>query len=90
MHCGHRQKFFAGLYVIVFLGAMWVCTSWQGGIETFASIPIILFAEAVVLGMLYVSIFHGEPGEEAHSSIPLSSIPKVQHAQAPELTRASK
>ena len=68
MDCPHRHKFFAVLFVATFVGAMWVCTNWVVDITTYASIPVILFAETIVLGMLYATFFHGEPEHAKHEA----------------------
>ena len=77
MSCEPRQKAFLGLFVAVFVGAMWICTGWAPGITTYASIPVILAAEAIVLTMVYATIFHGETHEEERHAI---SAPPSDHA----------
>ena len=74
MSCEPRQKAFLGLFVAVFVGAMWICTGWAPGITTYASIPVILSAEAIVLTMIYATIFHGETHEEEHPVITTSHL----------------
>ena len=69
MDCSHRLKFFAALYVAIFVGAMGVCTNWAMGITTYASIPVILSAEAIVLGMLYATFFHDAEHAEHEAAV---------------------
>lgn len=58
---------FAIVYVIGFVAAIDVINAWQWDIVMLASVPVILSAEALVLGMLYATIFHGEL-EEVHGA----------------------
>jgi len=67
MNISNRLKFFAALYVGVFIAAMWICTGGVMDIATYASIPVILTAEAIVLSMLYATIFCG--GDEEHAVV---------------------
>ena len=69
MDCPHRHKFFAALFVSIFFGAMWVCTNWVMDITTYASIPVIMCAETIILGMFYATIFHGAPADAQHEAV---------------------
>ncbi len=88
MSCEPRLKVFLGLFVALFVGAMWICTGWVPGVTTYASIPVILSAEAIVMTMVYVTIFHGETHDEEHHAI--SASPDVHSEIEKKLARASK
>lgn len=52
------KMLFAIVFVVLFLGAIELINGWRMELATFASMPIILSAETIVLGMLYMTIFH--------------------------------
>lgn len=58
------KKIFAIVYVVLFVGGIHLINGWRLDWATFSSIPIVLSAETIVLGMLYMSIFYGEDPNE--------------------------
>jgi hypothetical protein len=63
------RRFFVAMYALVFLGATWLCTGWEPNTSTYASIPIIATAEAIVIGMMYITIFYGAPDPVKHEVV---------------------
>jgi hypothetical protein len=61
-----RISLFAFIYVGLFVGAMASITGGVMDIAAAVSAPVILCAEALVLGMIYATTFHGEAHEEPH------------------------
>ena len=80
--CSTRHKVFAALYVILFTSVIWICTGWSMDIITYASIPIIVCAESIVLGMVYMTVFHGEATPAEHAvSVAVTPPDQVQKKQ---------
>ena len=59
------KAIFAVLYVVCFIGGIEVVNGWKLDMVTMSSIPVLLGAEALVFGMLYATIYHGEVHEES-------------------------
>ena len=56
-----RRKMFIFLYIVIFLAAMWIVSSGVLNATVLCSIPIILAADAIVLGVVYGMIYYAEP-----------------------------
>jgi len=69
-------KFFVGLYFVSLFAMVWM----TGGIQisAFASIPIIGSAEAIVMAMLYFTIFFGH--HEDHEPVAPQAVPAPERA----------
>jgi hypothetical protein len=59
-----RVAVFAFLYVALFVGAMASIANGVFDSAFWASVPVIMTAEALVLGMIYMTTFHGEAHDE--------------------------
>jgi hypothetical protein len=71
MSTTRRVAVFAFMYVAVFLGAMAAITGGVVDVAGLVSIPVIMSADAMVLGMIYLATFHGEdPEQHEHLKIP--------------------
>ncbi len=64
MHRVYKKVVFAVLFVGLFIGGMQVINGWKMDMVTWSSIPVILSAEGLVLGMMYATIYHGMEHEE--------------------------
>lgn len=64
MNTATRLAIFAFVYVVLFVGAMASITGGVMDIAAGASVPVILSAEALVLGMIYMTMFHSEAHAE--------------------------
>jgi hypothetical protein len=62
-----RIAIFGFMYVAMFLGVMAIISNGVLDIAAWASMPVILSAEVLVLGMIYMTTFHGE-GPEQHKA----------------------
>lgn len=76
MNAKAGAKLFIGLYFMALFAMVWM----TGGIQmtAFASIPIIGTAEAIVVAMLYFTIFHGH--HEDHEPAPPQAAPVPERA----------
>jgi hypothetical protein len=61
-----RVGVFALVYLALFAGAMASISNGVFDSAFWASVPVILTAEVLVLGMIYMTTFHGEAHEEPH------------------------
>jgi hypothetical protein len=64
MNTTMRIALFGFIYVALFVGAMATITNGVLDIAAWASMPVILTAEVLVLGMIYMTTFHGEGPEQ--------------------------
>jgi len=63
MNDAHGRKVFAGMFLGVFVAAMWVITGGVMDIAAAVSAPVILTAEAIVFGMIYATTYHSDNHE---------------------------
>ncbi len=66
MNQAFGKKIFAALVVVLFAGTLFVVRDCPLDSVMAASIPIILCAGALVLGMMYMTIFHSELHEHEY------------------------
>lgn len=59
-----RLAIFGFVFVVLFVGAMASITGGVLDIAAAASVPVIVSAEAMVLGMIYMTTFHSEAHAE--------------------------
>jgi|GEM_PF-4623095 len=78
-----RIAIFAFVYVVMFVISMQAITDGVIDIVAWASAPIILGANALALGMVYLATFHGEAHEEPQTfqSPKLAYVPIKQQVQ---------
>lgn len=59
MDANSRKTYFSALLAVVFALTMWFFFTEGLTVATLVSVPVILGAEAIVLSMMYFTIFHG-------------------------------
>ena len=59
----NNHKVFAGMFLGVFVAAMWVITGGVMDIAAAVSAPVILTATAIVFAMLYATTYHSDNHE---------------------------
>lgn len=85
------KTIFAVIYVLLFVGGIHLINGWRMDWATISSIPIVLSAETIVVGMLYMSIFYGEDPEQhaAHKPAPPPTAHKAEIHALREKHRAA-
>lgn len=74
-----RIVLFTMLYIGLFVAAMATITGGVIDVAAWSSAPVILTADGLILGMIYMTTFHGE-GEEHAATF---QAPKLMHEQCP-------
>jgi hypothetical protein len=74
-----RFVLFTMLYIALFVGAMATITGGVIDVAAWSSAPVILTADGLILGMIYMTTFHGE-GEEHDATF---QAPKLTHENCP-------
>jgi len=58
------RKAFAGMFIVAYIGAMWLITGGKVDDVAVAAGPIIFSAAAIVFSMLYLSVYHSHLNPE--------------------------
>ena len=78
---------FGAIAVVVFFGVMYLISNGVVDLAVLSSIPIILCAETIVLGMLYATIFHSEP-EEITATLLIETVTESTNPVVPRIPDA--